>query len=222
AATLEDYGDLAVGLLELAVTTGEAQWAVEARALVDACIVPAAEASPGESLVRPPGGEDPTLLAHGLATVDDPQEGAAPSGTAALARAALLLHQLTAEARYRALAEALIAPLGPLAVPRPIGFGATLGVASALAQPSRQLVVVSAEAAADELVAHARRADASGTLAIAMTADQAEAWARCGFALLADRHLLDGRTTAYLCTDFVCRLPVTSLSELTRAGELGE
>jgi len=214
AATLEDYGDLAVSLLELAIMTGEARWATAAREFVDACIVPPTERD--GALVRPPGGEDPTLVAHGLATIDDPQEGAAPSGTAALARAALLLHQLTAEPRYRALAEGLIAPLGPLAVPRPIGFGATLAVATALAQPSRQLVVVSpAGASDDDLRGYARTADNAGTVALAVTSAQATEWVAAGFALLADRVALEGRTTAYLCTDFVCRLPVTSLSELT-------
>ena len=214
AATLEDYGDLAVGLLELAITTGDVRWAREARALIDACIVP-----PDESqgpLVRPPGGDDATLVAHGLASVDDPQEGAAPSGTAALARAALLLHQLTAEPRYRSLAEGLVGPLGALAVSRPIGFGATLAVATALARPSRQLVVVSREGASDDDLRHyARATDDAGTVALAVTSAQATEWVSAGFALLADRVALDGRTTAYLCTDFVCRLPVTSLHDLT-------
>lgn len=213
AATLEDYGDLAVGLLELAITTGEVRWASEARELVDACLVPPGESA--GSLVRPPGGEDATLVAHGLAAVDDPQEGAAPSGTAALARAALLLHQLAAEPRYRALAEGLVSPLGELAVSRPIGFGATLGVAAALARPSRQLVVVSVPGGGGgDLIAHARGLDAAGTLALAVTAAQATEWASAGFALLEDRAPLGGRTTAHLCTDFVCRLPVTSLAEL--------
>jgi uncharacterized protein YyaL (SSP411 family) len=35
-----------------------------------------------------------------------------------------------------------------------------------------------------------------------------------GFALLADRPLLDGRSTAYVCRHFVCRLPVTSAEAL--------
>jgi uncharacterized protein len=36
-----------------------------------------------------------------------------------------------------------------------------------------------------------------------------------GFALLADRTLLGGRPTAYVCRHFVCKLPVTSLAALT-------
>ena len=217
AATLEDYGDLAVGLLELAITTGDSHWAVTARELVDACTLDP-EAS-GGALAGAPGGDDATLVAHGLASVDDPQEGAAPSGTAALARAAQLLHQLTAESHYRALAEGLIAPLVPLGLPRPIGFGATLAVATALTQPSRQLVVVSAPGEADhDLALHARWLDFAGTLALHVSTRQAEEWVAAGFELLADRALVGGRTTAYLCTDFVCRLPVTTLRELTALG----
>jgi len=224
AATLEDYGDLAVGLLELAVTTGDVRWAIEARAFVDACAVDppsGALASEGSlaGRARPPGGGDPTLVAQGIAAADDPQEGAAPSGISSLARAALRLHQLTAQHPYRTLAEALVAPLGALAVSRPIGFGSTLGVAAELAQPARQLVVVHRApdeqvAAQDALVAHARSLDAAGTLALAVSQQQAAAWEEAGFALLADRRVVDGRTTAYSCTDFICRLPVTELDDL--------
>ena len=35
-----------------------------------------------------------------------------------------------------------------------------------------------------------------------------------GFALLADRPLIEGRATAYVCRGFVCRLPVTSVEGL--------
>ena len=35
-----------------------------------------------------------------------------------------------------------------------------------------------------------------------------------GIALLADRPLISGRPTAYVCRHFVCRLPVTSADDL--------
>ena len=38
---------------------------------------------------------------------------------------------------------------------------------------------------------------------------------RPGVALLADRGQVDGRPTAYVCRHFVCRLPVTSVEDLT-------
>lgn len=221
-SALEDYGDLAVGLLELAITTGEHRYATVARELVDACLV----AGDHEAVEtgRPitaavPGGGDPVLAQHGLAAGEDPNEGSAPSGEAAIARAALLLHQLTAEPRYRFAAEGFVAALASIARERPIAFGATLGVASALAAPARQLVVVRPDGAAPgALEARARGPQPEGTLAIALTASAASAWASAGFALLEDRAPQGEASTAFACTDFVCRLPVTSVTELD-AGE---
>jgi len=34
--------------------------------------------------------------------------------------------------------------------------------------------------------------------------------------LLADRHAIDGRATAYLCEGFVCQAPTTDPTELAR------
>lgn len=217
-AALEDYGDLAVGLLELAITTGEHRYATVARELVDACLVAGdheAVQSGRPIAAAVPGGGDPVLAAQGLAAGEDPNEGSAPSGEAAIARAALLLHQLTAEPRYRFAADALVAALAPLARQRPIAFGATLAVASALAAPARQLVVVRPDdAEPGELEARARGPQRDGVLAIALTASAASAWAGAGFALLDDRQPQGSASTAFACTDFVCRLPVTSAAEL--------
>jgi len=221
AATLEDAGDLAVGLLELAITTGNERYAATARTIVDACLDAGALVGLPAAL---PGGGDVVLAAQGLAAVDDANEGSAPSGAAATARAALLLHRLTADPRYRETSEALVGALMSQASERPIAFGATLQMASALAAPSRQLVVVSPDHAATDdaaladdaaaLVDHARRAQGDGMLALALTQSQAEAWTRAGFTLLEGRATVGGRTVAYPCTDFVCRLPVTTLKAL--------
>jgi uncharacterized protein YyaL (SSP411 family) len=48
-----------------------------------------------------------------------------------------------------------------------------------------------------------------------VTAAQARALAAAGFDLFAGRDLRDGMPTAYLCRDFVCRVPVTDPAELT-------
>jgi uncharacterized protein len=217
-AALEDYGDLAVGLLELAITTGDHQYATIARDLIDACLAAGlhAAAVSGRAIIAAvPGGGDPVLEQQGLSAADDPNEGSAPSGEAAVARAALLIHQLTAEPRYRFAAEALVATLAPLARTRSIAFGATLAVASSLGAPSRQLVVVRPDdAPPGTLEARARGLQPEGTLAIALTASAASAWAEAGFSLLDERAPHGSASTAFACTDFVCRLPVTTVDEL--------
>ena len=84
SATLADYGQLASGLVALAVATGEVAYAVRARDLVLACID--ADGAP-----RVPGGGDPVLAAQGVAAPDAASDGDEPSGLSALADAAVSL-----------------------------------------------------------------------------------------------------------------------------------
>jgi uncharacterized protein YyaL (SSP411 family) len=187
-ATLEDYGMLAGGLLELAVATGEVRYAVAARALVGSA-----------ASVKP----DSTLASHGLAVTSDPSEGAYPSGASALAAAQYRLYLLGGGP----LDTSLLEPLAPLAQNQPMAFGAALSVMARIAAPERQLVVVG-DALAD-VAGHWRGAG----VAIAVTPAQSQAWASAGFELFAERIM----EAAYWCEHFVCRLPLTSRDELLAA-----
>ena len=89
---LADYGQLASGLVALAVATGEVAYAERARDLVLACID--ADGAP-----RVPGGGDPVLAAQGIAAPDAASDGDEPSGPSALADAAVSLWLLGATGR---------------------------------------------------------------------------------------------------------------------------
>jgi uncharacterized protein YyaL (SSP411 family) len=210
-ATLEDYGMLANGLLELSLATGEPRYAVAARELVDATLTTGAFAVPG--------GADPVLAGHGLALQADPSEGAYPSGLSAMAAAAQRLYSLTADARYRDAAREAMELFAPLAVQRPIAFGAALGVMSALAEESSQLVVVVGAASPDgeDVASVARAWQRSGAVVAVVTPEQAEAFAAAGFELFEARTSRAGESTAYYCRDFVCALPVTDAASLLDA-----
>ena len=195
SATLEDYGMLASGLLQLATATGEARFAVAARELIDASLV-------GGVFVVP-GGADPALAARGLALASDPSEGAYPSGISAIATAAEKLYLLTAEQRYRDAAVEAMRGIAPLAMLRPISFGTSLELIARLAEPVTQLVVVG------EIGADVARTASVGVVTI-VTAEQAATFAAAGFELFEGRE----REAAYLCRDFVCRLPITNATEL--------
>lgn len=210
-ATLEDYGMLASGLLDLAAATGEVRYAVVARSLVDLVLVDQSRAFEGETFVVP-GGGDPVLLSLGIALENDPSEGAYPSGLSSLARACTSLHLVTGHVSYRQAAERVIHQLMPVAAPRPVSFGATLAVASALAQPIEQLVVVS-EDRHSPLAAVARSLFRSGAINTVLSPAQAAAFADAGFELFEGRQ----REAAYLCRNFVCRMPFDDASELAEA-----
>ncbi len=224
-ATLEDYGMLAGGLLELATATGEVEHALWARELIDASLA-AAEGS-GE-LFGVPGGADPVLQSQGLAVAPDTSDGAYPSGLSAMASAAHRLWLLTGHAAYRAAAAAGVESVSAAAVQHPVSLGAALAVATALDAPALQLVVVTdpetdAAAAAvgrrhrpDAAAAVARTWHRAGAVAIVVTSAQAEAFAASGFELFEARTTDLGVATAYLCEEFVCRLPLTSAAALAQ------
>jgi len=192
-ATLEDYGMLANGLLELAIATGEVRFASEARRLVESAgtIVP-----------------DATLNSHGLAVSGDPSEGAYPSGVSALANAKYTLYLLGGGP----LDTAALELLAPLAEQQPMAFGGALTAMARIAAPVRQLVIVGStlgSSGGSSLADVAQHWRGPG-VAIAVSPAQSEAWAREGFELFRGRD----REAAYVCEHFVCRLPVTARDEL--------
>lgn len=221
-ATLEDYGGLAAGLVELALAAGDASAAASARDLVDLCLDAAgfdAAAQAGESACpfETPGGGDPVLESTGLAVHVDPSEGAYPSGLSAMAQAAHGLYLITGERRYERAAREAMRMVAAQAVRVPSAFGTSLALMSRLAGQVEQLVVVLPDAPAEGasesgLIAAARRHGAP--LVAFATEAQAGALAADGFELFEGRSARDGLPTAYLCQDFVCRLPVTEAAAL--------
>jgi hypothetical protein len=206
-ATLEDFGMLACGLIELALATGEARYAVRARELVASTIT-----SRGFAV---PGGGDPVLSAHGLLLPSDPSEGAYPSGISSIATAAVRLARLGADgaqsSAFATSARTAMAAIAPLVLERPIAFGGALGALSLLASTDRALVVVT-DAPAGPLASSAR-SWRRGLVAI-VSLEQSRAFADAGFELFAERSLQGGQPTAYLCENFVCQLPVTDVAAL--------
>jgi uncharacterized protein YyaL (SSP411 family) len=202
-ATLEDHGALATALLVLGGLTGEARYVREAVRLVDATV-----GADGE--LRPPQGTDPVLTDLGLAAgaAADASEGAVPSGTTAAARAALLAHLATGEPRYRDAARAHVAA-SPTASEHPLGAAGVLRVAVGLAEPPHQLVLVAAPDLRETFRQVARDWYHPNGLLLAATPGDAAALAVDGVGLLAGRG-----PGAYLCADFVCRLPAQDAEAL--------
>jgi uncharacterized protein YyaL (SSP411 family) len=202
--TLEDYGMLSEGLIDLALATGEVRFASRARELVVASL-----ADGGFTV---PGGSDPVLTASGLLFENDPSEGAYPSGLSATSRAAIRLDQLGLTG-VRATAVEVLERIAPFAVTRALSFGSALGAMWMLSAPLRQLVVVT-ENRESPMSHQAKRWQ--GGVGVAVTPAQARAFEAAGFELFEGRVQVDGRETAYLCDNFVCQLPVTDAAALAK------
>lgn len=194
-ATMADIGLLADGLFALALATGDAVWAVQARSVLDSTAL-----------------EDPVLAGQRIVPAANDGDGDLPSGTSAMASAHLTAWRLGAGESHRAQAEDLVAGVVGRALQHPIAYGAVLRVAAGLVQPPRQVVAV-VTPRTGELADAARRADAD--VVAVLTSAQARGFADAGFELFEGKGAVDG--VAYDCRDFVCRLPTSDPTELLAA-----
>ena len=121
-----------------------------------------------------------------------------------------LFAELTGEDEYAERAERAAATAGGLVrqAPRFAGWLLADAMSRHRATPVQVAVAGDAGPEREALVRTAYRHAPAGSVVVAGEPDQP------GIALLADRRLLDGRPTAYVCRHFVCRLPVTSAQGL--------
>ncbi|HEV8698931.1 MAG TPA: thioredoxin domain-containing protein [Candidatus Limnocylindrales bacterium] len=206
AGVLEDYTHLAEGLLALYETTFDERWFTVARRLVDTVLT---------RFEDPAGGFFDTAIDHErlITRPKDPQDNAVPSGGAMAATVLLRLAAFTGEGRYRDAAERAIGTVAGYLPRYPAGFAQWLVAASFAAGDSVEVAVVGEPegAATRELLAPVwSRWRPFQVMAVASP----EAAPMSVVPLLHDRVAVDGRPTAYVCRDFVCSLPVTTVDGL--------
>jgi uncharacterized protein len=209
AGVLEDYADVAEGLLALAQVTSSRSLLDKAGGLLDVCLEHFADGNGGffdtaddaEALVRRP-----------QSVTDD----ATPAGQSALAHALLTFAALTGSTRHRAAAEAALGATRVIGTssPRAVGWGLAAATALlagpieiALIGESAQLRTTAWMNVSPGAVIASAPGDGAGA-ASGVTTEQA--WAP----LLEGRGLVDGQPAAYVCHQFACARPVVTAAEL--------
>ncbi|BCJ52138.1 hypothetical protein Asp14428_36130 [Actinoplanes sp. NBRC 14428] len=201
AGVLEDYGAVAEAFCAVHQLTGEGRWLTLAGSLLDVALAHFGTGGGGfydtaddaERLVTRPA---------------DPTDNATPSGLAAVCAGLVAYSALTGRTSYREAADAALETVAPLigSHPRFAGYSATVAEA-ALAGPY-EIAVATRNPDGDALLAAAHRYAPPGTVIVAGAPDTP------GVPLLADRPLIGGGSTAYVCRGFVCDRPVTTATEL--------
>ncbi|MBK9927077.1 MAG: thioredoxin domain-containing protein [Anaerolineales bacterium] len=204
---LEDYAALILGLLALYQTDFNNRWFTAAKQLADEMI---------ELFEDPAGGFFDTSK-NGEALLlrpKDVQDNATPSGNALACEALLMLAEFTAEGKYRDLAEKALRLVVGMATRYPTAFGRWLSVADMALGNTKQVAVMYEAGGEDasELI----RVIQSQFRPNVILAVSAYPPSNDAPPLLMNRPLKNGKPTAYVCEGFVCKNPVTTVSELEK------
>jgi uncharacterized protein len=190
---LEDYADVAYGLIELHVATGEPRFLLEAHRLATLAVDLFADEEAGGFFQAPRDGE--RLLARKKELDDHPT----PSGNAMLAYVLLRLARIWGDDELERRGVGVLRLVRDALTRAPSSLGWVLVALDQHLAPRREIAVVGDPKAP---VARAALDIAAPTDVIAFGPSE-------DVPLLAGRTEVDGRTAVYLCESFVCGLPVT-------------
>jgi uncharacterized protein YyaL (SSP411 family) len=197
---LDDHANVAHGLLELHVATGDVRWLHEARRIADLAVDLFADNERGGFFLAPHDGE--ALAARTKDLDDDP----IPSGNSMLASVLLRLGRIWGDdalvARGEGVLRLLAAPMERI----PRGFSWALCALALHLSPQREIAIVG-DVRADVARAALARFSPDTVVAVGPADD---------VPLLAGKGLVDGETAVYVCERFACRAPVTRPEELDR------
>jgi hypothetical protein len=199
---LEDYADVANGLLELHAATGEVRWLEEANRLARLAVRLFADEERGGFYLSAVDAEE--LVARKKDLEDHPT----PSGNSMLAFVLLKLARIYGDEELERRAVDVFRLLHTGLGRAPQAFGHALCALDLHFSPPREIAIVGP---ADSEVARAAlsRFDPNAVVAFG----PAE-----GVPLLEGKSLVDGKPTVYVCERFACQAPVTEPAQLGAAG----
>jgi uncharacterized protein YyaL (SSP411 family) len=197
-AYLEDYANVAHGLYELHIATGELRWLRESRRLALAAVERFGDPERGGFFLAPADGQQ--LVARQKAFDDNPT----PAGSSMLAFVLLRLARIWGDDELERTAVGALRLIRDLLTRAPTAFGWALCALDLHLSPSRELAIVG-DPNSEVARAALRGFDPNAVVAFGPADD---------VPLLEGKALVDGEAAVYVCERFVCRAPVTDAAEL--------
>ncbi len=205
---LEDYAMVAAALIDVYEATFERRWLDAARELADDMVRLFWD---GELDGFYDTGHDHERLIVRPRNLFD---NAVPCGTSVAIETLLRLAVLTGEAGYETRALTALRPIADLLGRHPAAFGRFLCALDFHLGPKVEVALIARNGSAEPLAAEVFGRFLPNRVVAGMVAGDASAGA--GMPLLEGRTMVDGKTTAYVCRNYACELPVTDPAALAR------
>jgi uncharacterized protein len=198
---LEDFADVANGLYELHVATGELRWLEDANRLARLAIELFGDEERGGFFLTPAHGEQ--LIARQKGFDDHPT----PSGNSMLAFVLLRLARIYGDEELERRAVGVFRLIRDALARAPQAFGHTLSALDLHFSPPRELAIVG-PVSSDVARAALARFEPSSVVAVGPAT---------GVPLLEGKGLVDGKPAVYVCQNFACQAPETEPDNLSKA-----
>lgn len=203
---LEDYANVMDAMLELYQSTFVEKWFDEARRLADVVL---------EHFQAEDGGFFDTSDDHEKLIVRPRQlqDNATPSGNSMMAKQLLRLAAYTGDTRYDEAARKVLLPLIPAMQSYPQAFGEALNAADMLIRGLAEVAIVGnpTKEETKSLLGQVREVYRPNVItALARENVDSEA----NIPLLNYRLMRGDKPTVYVCRNFSCKMPVTSVDEM--------
>jgi uncharacterized protein YyaL (SSP411 family) len=199
-AYLDDYANVAHGLYELHVATGDLRWLRESRRTALRAVELFGDPERGGFFLTPADGEE--LVARQKSFDDNPT----PSGNSMLAFVLLRLALIWGDDELERQALGALRLVRDLLPRAPSAFGWALCALDLHLSPPRELAILGGPGSE---IARAALAGFDPNAVVAFgPADDVP--------LLVGKELVDGNPAVYVCERFACRAPVTDPAELAR------
>jgi hypothetical protein len=195
---LDDYANVAFGLMELHVASGEPRWLLEAHRLALEAVELFGDPEGGGFFLSPPDGDTR------VARTKDLQDTPVPSGNAMLAWVLLRLARIWGDDDLERQAVSVLRLVEPALRRAPGAFAWALCGLDLYLSPPREIAVVGP---VESPVARAALVPFQPRAVVAVGPSEE-------IPLLAGKGLVDGRPAVYVCERFVCRAPVTEPARL--------
>ncbi len=205
---LEDYALLVDGLLALYTVDGNADWLQAAIVHTDEMLRLFWDDEPGTFF------DTATDQEQLVTRPRDSTDNATPSGTSVAADVLLRLAALLGNTSYYDRAMQVIGGNASLMRRFPTGFGRMLCAADFALTPVREVALVGTPGTPDLPALQQAITATYQPYVVVAYSDGDGSPPPVDTPLLADRPLVDGKATAYVCQQFTCQLPVTDAAAL--------
>jgi len=208
-AFLDDYAFTAMGMLDLYEATFDTKWLIEAKSLSNQMIELFADTETGGFFLA---GKDSEKL---IARTKPGSDGAIPSGNSVAALVLLKLGRLTMDPHFTEMGDKVLETFSQQLERSPAYSSAMLRALDFRLGPTQEIIIAGNSDASDvkQMLKLIHGKFLPNAVVLLHEPDKADSALYNTVPFIKNQTAIDGKATAYVCKNYVCKKPVNNINE---------